>query len=132
MKNLVLTLAIVAFCTVCALAAPTIMGTDRGLNAGDRVVVGAKPILCFDTTDALGSFAQAVSVGDTIGERQIASEHTLLVSPGDRLLVIDASTSPVAVGAMRFRITNGANAGAACWLPGTVPMSTFVRVLRAR
>lgn len=110
----------------------TIMSLVGGLNGGDRVTVGQKQILCFDTTDAVGSFAQAVGVGDTAGERDVASQHAVVASGGAQLLVIDSSMSPPGVGALRFRITRGANTGMACWLPGSTPMTLFAHVTPAR
>lgn len=108
----------------------TIMSLDGGLNAADVVVVGAKPLPCFDSTDAVGAFLQADGVGDKTGEQE-ALQSATVISPGDHLLVIDSSMSPPGSGALRFRVTSGTNAGAACWLPGSLYMSEFASVTHA-
>lgn len=104
---------------------PSVATIMDDVNAGDRIVVGAKSIPCFDTVDGVGSWEQAIGVGDKMGEQQALGDHSVDASPGDELLLIDSSGSPFPTGALRFRILSGANKGTACWLWGTAPISAF-------
>jgi hypothetical protein len=104
--------------------APQPMESDLlgGLNLGDTAVVGSKPLPCFNSPDGIEPFLRAATAGDKIGEQEALAD-AVPVSPGDHILMLDSSMTPFAVGAIRVRLTSGANADQACWLEGDLPMS---------
>lgn len=103
---------------------PTASTIMQGLDLGDTATVGSKPIPCFNSTDDIGSYVNADAAGDKVGEDQALS-NAVIASPGDHLLMVDNSMSPFATGAVRIRLTSGANADQACWLEGDLLMSNL-------
>lgn len=103
---------------------PTESSIMQALDLGDTAVVGSKPLPCFDSPAAIEPFLTSVVAGDKTGEEQ-SLRHAVIASPGDHILMIDASMSPFAIGAVRVRLTSGANEDEACWLEGDLNMNAL-------
>lgn len=96
----------------------------QGLDLGDTAVVGSEPLPCFNAPHAIGAFLDAIDAGDKTGEEEALAD-AVIASPGDHILMIDEGMAPFPDGAVRVRLTSGANAGQACWLQGDLKMSAL-------
>lgn len=103
---------------------PTESTIMQVLSLGDTAVIASKPLPCFDSPDAIEPFLHAAIADDKTGEQEALAD-AVIASPGDRILMLDTSSSPFAIGAVRVRLTSGGSAGHACWLEGDLNTSAL-------